>query len=98
LVLALNAYVNINNQTAEESPLISIRNLQLEYKSGSKKLKVLENVNLNVDTGEFICVLGPSGCGKSSLLRIIAGYESPAFGEVKINDQKHMEPNAEEGF
>lgn len=97
LVLALNAYVDTDNQTVEESPLIRIKDVQLQYQSGAKKLNVLENVHLNVNTGEFICVLGPSGCGKTSLLRIIAGYEHPTSGEVKINDQKHKGPNADIG-
>lgn len=95
--MALNAYIDTNTLTTEKSSLINIKNLNLEYHSGSKTIKVLENVDLNVDFGDFICVLGPSGCGKTSLLKIIAGYERPTIGEVKINGEKHKGPNADIG-
>ena len=47
----------------------------------------LNNVNLDIQAGEFICLLGPSGCGKSTLLRIIAGLEQPSEGKVYIGDR-----------
>lgn len=42
----------------------------------------LENVNLNVRNGEFLCLLGASGCGKSTLLNLMAGFEKPTVGEL----------------
>lgn len=47
---------------------------------------VLDNVNLLINKGEFICITGPSGCGKSTLLNIIAGLESASCGRVILND------------
>lgn len=47
----------------------------------------LENINLEISKGEFVCLLGPSGCGKSTLLRIIAGLETPNKGNIFINDR-----------
>lgn len=44
-------------------------------------------MNLDIQAGEFICLLGPSGCGKSTLLRIIAGLEQPSEGKVYIGDR-----------
>lgn len=93
--MALNALVD--EQLHEDLPLIHLQNLQLEYKTGKKHVKVLEKVDLNVHTGEFVCVLGPSGCGKTSLLRIIAGYETPNQGEVKIEGRNHVGPNSDIG-
>ena len=52
-----------------------------------KTTPVLENINLEVAEGEFVCLLGPSGCGKSTLLSTLAGFLSPTSGEVKIDDQ-----------
>jgi spermidine/putrescine transport system ATP-binding protein len=48
--------------------------------------KVLQNINLEIKKGEFFSLLGPSGCGKTTLLRIIAGFETPDEGSVKFDE------------
>ena len=53
--------------------VVSIKDAYLRYASEKGSVTALENVNLEIEKGEFICVLGPSGCGKSTLLKIIAG-------------------------
>lgn len=50
-----------------------------------ENVKVLNNINLTVNKGEFFSLLGPSGCGKTTLLRIIAGFETPDSGRVIID-------------
>lgn len=57
--------------------------------------RILNNVSLEVQKGEFFSILGPSGCGKTTLLRMIAGFIKPDKGEIKINDKKidHLPPN-----
>jgi len=47
----------------------------------------LENVNLDVQRGELLVLVGPSGCGKTTLLRILAGFESPASGTIKLDGE-----------
>ncbi|MGL4981887.1 MAG: ABC transporter ATP-binding protein [Treponemataceae bacterium] len=47
----------------------------------------LDNVGFKIEKGEFFSLLGPSGCGKTTLLRIIAGFESPDFGSVLFDDK-----------
>src|SRR5262245_31290881 len=55
----------------------------------------VENFNLEVERGEFISFLGPSGCGKTTTLRMIAGFEAPTSGTIKINgvDLTNTPPN-----
>jgi NitT/TauT family transport system ATP-binding protein len=52
----------------------------------------VENVNLSIAEGEFVCFVGPSGCGKSTLLNIIAGLDRPSKGEVMLNGRLVTEP------
>lgn len=55
--------------------------------------EVLVNINLTIDAGDFICLLGPSGCGKTTLMNLIAGFERPTAGTVRIDGQLVSEPN-----
>lgn len=50
--------------------------------------KVLHEINLDIFNGEFLTLLGPSGCGKTTILRLIAGFETPSSGEIFINGEK----------
>ncbi len=54
---------------------------------------IIEDINFDLENGKIGCLLGPSGCGKTSLLRIIAGLESRASGEVLINQQHVQKKN-----
>lgn len=50
--------------------------------------EILENITLSIPSGKFFALLGPSGCGKTTLLRIIAGLETPNTGKVFLDDQE----------
>lgn len=54
---------------------------------------VLEDIDLSVAAGEFVCILGPSGCGKSTLLNIAGGFVPPSAGSVSIDGEKVTEPD-----
>ena len=65
--------------------LLRIKEINKKY----GKQKVLHDVNLNVEEGEFVSILGPSGCGKTTLLRMIAGLENPTSGAI-ISDNEDI--------
>jgi len=67
---------------------VSLQGISLSYKAnGGTQLLALEDINLKVNPGEFVCVVGPSGCGKSTLLHLIAGLQQPTSGHVLIDDK-----------
>lgn len=75
---------------------IKINNISKIYKNNNDKkseFKSLDNVNLTIEKGEFICLLGPSGCGKSTLLNVIAGFDKPSTGEILIGGNGVKEPS-----
>lgn len=63
-------------------PAIEVRDLVVEYTGGRQSTRVLESIDLQIKTGEFVCLLGPSGCGKSTLLRVLAGFLPAHRGQV----------------
>ena len=62
-----------------------IENISKNFITKHKNTHTLDNINLLVQKGEFVCILGPSGCGKSTLLNIIAGLEKADYGKVYLN-------------
>ena len=57
--------------------------------------ETLQDISLNVERGEFICIVGPSGCGKSTLLNLIAGLDTPTNGEIILDGQPIFGPGAD---
>jgi putative ABC transport system ATP-binding protein len=76
---------------------IQIRNINKSFPIGGKrKNKVLKDVNLEIQEGEFITIFGPSGCGKSTLLHTIMGIERPDSGKVQILGKSIWDMNADQ--
>src|SRR5437879_2190158 len=79
-------------QTTVRSKL-SLNGLNMTFGHGDEVVDVLENIDLEVREGEFICLLGPSGCGKSTLLNIVGGFLKPSSGEVVIDGEPVRGPD-----
>ena len=76
---------------------VSLRGVTVEYAGGGLGPAVVD-FNLDIEPGEFVCLLGPSGCGKSSVLNIIAGLFSPTAGSVQVDGKRVEKPAAERGM
>lgn len=68
------------------------------YTSGKKSTKAIEDVNIDIQDNDFVCVVGPSGCGKSTLLRMLAGLDFPSAGDIIVNDKKVTGPGPDRGM
>ncbi len=84
-------------RNGENELLIDINNLKLVYGEKASSILALDNINLQIKSGEFLCVLGPSGCGKSTLLKTIAGYIKPTSGSCLMQGKNIEGPDWHRG-
>ena len=71
--------------------IIETKNLNKTFKMGDLDIKVLKDINLGIESGEFVSIMGPSGSGKSTLLYLIGGLDKPTSGSVKIKGNELSE-------
>jgi ABC-type nitrate/sulfonate/bicarbonate transport system ATPase subunit len=76
------------------STKISLQNIRKTFEKDRQRLEVISDLNVDVRDGEFVAIVGPSGCGKTTLMHIIAGFLAPDSGNVRIDGQPRLEPNA----
>ena len=77
-----------------------VENVSKTFVSGDSDEEViaLKDINLTIETGEFVSFVGPSGCGKTTTLRIIEGFEKPTEGSVKDDGELVTGPSNQRGF
>lgn len=78
--------------------VIKIRNVNKVFEGAGGNVIALRDINLEIQDGQFVCLLGPSGCGKSTLLNAIAGFSLPSTGEILVHDQVVKEPGPDRGM
>lgn len=71
---------------------VELKNVYKFFGANSKKVTALENINLQVNKGEFIALLGPTGCGKSTLIYLIAGLRKAEQGQVLVDGKPVLGP------
>jgi len=68
-------------------PIISVDNIHKSYLMGKEAVPALRGVSLDIEPGEFVCLMGPSGSGKTTLLNIIGGLDEPSRGHVTVDGE-----------
>ena len=68
-----------------QEPTIDAKGLHLTFETNDGPVHALQDVNLEINKGDFVSFIGPSGCGKTTFLRCIAGLETPSSGHISVN-------------
>lgn len=68
-----------------QEPTIDAKGLHLTFETNDGPVHALQDVNLEINKGDFVSFIGPSGCGKTTFLRCIAGLETPTSGHISVN-------------
>src|SRR5436309_12441615 len=84
--------------TVATGSAISVERLSKRFHGAVTDLWALREVNCTVGAGEFVALVGESGCGKTTLLRLIAGLDTPTTGCVLLGNQVVQGPRREVGF
>jgi NitT/TauT family transport system ATP-binding protein len=77
---------------------ILVANVGKVFKTAERDVVALQDINLEIPQGQFVCLLGPSGCGKSTLLNAVAGFAPPTSGSITADGQLVTAPGPERGM
>jgi NitT/TauT family transport system ATP-binding protein len=78
--------------------ILEIKDLRKSFPKKKGEMLAIADFDLNVDEGEFVCILGPSGCGKTTILRIIAGLETQTRGKILLSGKEISGPGSDRGM
>lgn len=82
----------------DASTVLQISDLSITFASKRGRVNALQNIDLEVQEGEFLTIAGPSGCGKSTLLKAVAGLAAPSAGAVHLRGEQVTGPRQDIGF
>jgi ABC-type nitrate/sulfonate/bicarbonate transport system ATPase subunit len=77
--------------------VIEVAGVEREFAKNGRRIVALQDIDMTVGEGEFVALLGPSGCGKSTLLNMVAGFDHPTRGAVRVAGESIREPSPERG-
>ena len=77
---------------------IQVQGVNKVFKTAERDVVALQDINLDIPQGQFVCLLGPSGCGKSTLLNAIAGFALPSSGSITADGKLVTGPGPERGM
>ena len=78
--------------------LISLKGVSKNFRKNGKEIRVVNECNLEIAENEFLVIVGPTGSGKSTLLKLIAGFEAPTAGEIRLGGDIIKGPGADRGM
>ena len=79
-------------------PFLELKGVNKGFGSGSGRMEILRDINLQMEKGEFVAIVGYSGAGKTTLISMIAGLSRPDTGSVTLNDLEITEPGPDRGI
>jgi len=82
----------LTSASLNQDAFLTIDNVAKIYPTKTGSYTVLQNVNLKINKGEFICLIGHSGCGKTTLLNMVSGFSQPSIGQVRVNGKPVVKP------
>ena len=91
--------MNLANAPTSRTPKLRLTNVLKEFvapRTGQLTTAVT-GVNLEIETGEFVCIVGPSGCGKSTVMNLVAGLDTPTSGSIEADGKPVTAPGADRG-
>ena len=98
----LDAVENVGPESSTNKSVgkgtITVADVSIIFGRGADEHRAVDNTDLVINAGDFVCILGPSGCGKSTLLNAIAGYVKPTTGTVNVDDEKVEKPGPDRGM
>jgi NitT/TauT family transport system ATP-binding protein len=77
-------------QPVVQAPALLLRHVSKVFGQGQRSVAALDGVDLEVQPGQFVCVVGASGCGKSTLLNLVAGLDAPTTGRVSVEGRPSL--------
>ena len=77
---------------------IEIQNVSKSFLSRTGRVsRAVDDFSLNIERGEFLCLLGPSGCGKTTILTMLAGFDHPTTGDIFLEGKRVKDPSRDRG-